>query len=134
LEKLKEIVENLLNEGKKIYIYSEYISTAEMIFSYLKENLNLKDEEIELITGNVEDQYIRLDNFKKKGKILISTPVFDKGTDIPEVNSAIIFTLPRNIERLHQIKGRIRGGEIITLAYKGYEEEIIKQIVQLLRD
>ena len=134
LEKLKEIVENLLNEGKKIYIYSEYISTAEMIFSYLKENLNLKDEEIELITGNVEDQYIKLDNFKKKGKILISTPVFDKGADIPEVNSAIIFTLPRNIERLHQIKGRIRGGEIITLAYKGYEENIIRQLVQLLRD
>lgn len=134
LEKLKEVVKNLLYEGKKIYIYSEYISTAEMIFFYLKENLNLKDDEIELITGRVEDQYIRLDRFKKKGKILISTPVFDKGTDIPEVNSAIIFTPSRNIERLHQIKGRIRGGEIITLAYKGYEEEIIKQIVQLLRD
>jgi len=134
LEKLKEVVKNLLDEKKKIYIYSEYVSTAEMIFSYLKEDLNLKDDEIGLITGRVEDQYTRLDRFKKKGKILISTPVFDKGTDIPEVNSAIIFTPSRNIERLHQIKGRIRGGEIITLAYKGYEEEIIKYIVQLLRD
>jgi len=134
LKKLKKVIEDLLNENKKIYIYSEYISTAEMIFNYLLKNLKLKRGDIELITGKLEDQYLRLDNFKKRGKILISTPVFDKGTDIPEVNSAIIFTPPRNMEKLHQVKGRIRGGEIIMLAYKGYEEEIIKQTIELLRD
>jgi len=133
LQKLKDVIKELIGQDKKVYIFSEYISTAEMIFNYLLNNLKLKNEDIELITGRIEDQYTRLDNYRKNGKVLISTPVFDKGTDIPEVDSAIIFTPPRNMEKIHQIKGRIRGGEIIFLAYMGYEEEIIKQIIESLR-
>jgi ERCC4-related helicase len=134
LAKLKATISDLLCKNKRIYIYSEYISTAEMIFNYLKEELDLKDEDMEMITGKVEDQYERLNNFKEDGKILIATPVFDKGTDIPEVDSIIIFTPPANMEKMHQIKGRIRGGDVIMLAYKGREEEIIEETVRLLRD
>ena len=133
LLRLSEVIQNLLEQDKKIYIYSEYIATAELIHDYLLKKLNLKNEDIENITGRVDDQYLRLENFKNKGKILVSTPVFDKGTDIPEVDSVIIFTPPRNIEKIHQIKGRIRGGDVIMLAYRGYEEEIINQTIDILR-
>jgi len=134
LVKLKELVKNLLSQDKKIYIYSDYVSTAELVYQYLSENLDISDKDIEVVTGQVEDQYGRLDEFKKHGKILIATPVFDKGTDIPQVNAAVIFTPSRNLEKIHQVKGRIRGGEIYTLAYQGYEQEEVEQIVRLLRD
>lgn len=134
LSRLAELVSELIKQNKKIYIYSDYISTAENIYKYLKENLELSGRDIEVITGMVENQFERLENFKKYGKVLIATPVFDKGTDIPEAQVAIIFTPSRNLEKIHQIKGRIRGGEIITLAYEGYELEETKQIVRLLRD
>lgn len=133
LIKLSKVIENLLSQNQKIYIFSEYISTAEMIYNFLIKKLKLQNDDIIVITGMTDNQYIRLETFKKYGKILISTPVFDKGTDIPEVSAAIIFTPPRNIEKLHQIKGRIRGGDIYMFAYKGYEEEIIRQIIELLR-
>ena len=134
LSKLKELVEDLLNHGKKVYIYSDYVSTAELVYQYLSENLDITNKDIEVVTGQVEDQYERLEEFKKHGKVLIATPVFDKGTDIPQVNAAIIFTPSRNMEKIHQVKGRIRGGEIYTLAYQGYEQEETEQIVKLLRD
>lgn len=134
LETLKEIVSELLEQNKRVYIYSDYISTADLIYYYLRENLDIGDMDIKIITGEVEDQFKRLDEFKEHGRILISTPVFDKGTDIPQVHTAIVFTPSRNLERIHQVKGRIRGGEIVTLAYKGYEQEETEQIVQMLRD
>lgn len=134
LLKLSEIIQNILEEQKKVYIYSEYISTANMLSDYLSDKLNLDHNKIKVITGLTDDQYLELEKFKDSGKVLISTPVFDKGTDIPEVDIAIIFTPPRNIEKIHQIKGRIRGGEVIMLAYRGYEQEIITQIINQLRE
>jgi superfamily II DNA/RNA helicase len=110
------------------------VSTAELIESYLKERLNLKDRDIALITGLVEDQWTRLDAFKRAGRILVTTPVLDKGADIPLARGvAIVFTPPLNMEKLFQVVGRIRGGEITFLAYNGLEEELMNQVAEALR-
>lgn len=133
LERLGKVVKKLVKGGEKVYIYSDYVSTANMLYKYIS-NLNIQN--IEVVTGRLDanEQYRRLKNFRENGSTLISTPVFKGGTNIPEANSAIIFTPSKNIEAMHQIKGRIRGGKIITLAYKGYEEELMKQTIELLRD
>ncbi|HDN73941.1 MAG TPA: hypothetical protein ENG16_02820, partial [Archaeoglobus sp.] len=133
LEKLAEAVKSLLEQDKKVYIFSQYVATAELISNFLCEKLNLSDG-ITLITGEVEDQFIKLENFQKNGKILVATPVFDKGTDIPKADAVIVFTPPLSKEGLFQVVGRIRGGEVIFLAYRGYEEEIINELVKSLKE
>jgi len=134
LNKLVEVVNNYLSRNYKIYIFSQYVSTAELIEGYLKERLNLKDREIVLITGLVEDQWMRLDAFKRAGRILVTTPVLDRGADIPLTRGvAIIFTPPLSMERLFQVLGRIRGGEVVFLAYSGLEEELMNQVAEALR-
>ncbi|MFQ6121238.1 MAG: helicase-related protein, partial [Methanosarcinales archaeon] len=134
LLKLAEVVKSLISQNKKIYLFSQYVATAELIQAYLKSRLELKKSEIILVTGKDQEvQYLKLENFKNKGKVLISTPVFDKGTDIPEVDVIIVYTPPLNKDSLFQVVGRIRGGEVIFLAYNGYEEEIINELVYSLR-
>jgi len=134
LSKLAEIVEDYLKENYKIYIFSQYVSTAELIVKYLKKKLNLRERDIVLVTGLTDDQFQKLDAFKIAGKVLVATPVFDKGTDIPEVNVVIVFTPPLSMEKLLQLIGRIRGGEVVFLAYKGIEEEIMEQVAETLRE
>ena len=130
---LENIVRSYLKQDYKIYIFSQYITTAQLIADFLQKKLQLKPRDIVLITGLDEDQYIKLDSFKRAGRILVTTPVFDKGTDIPQADAIIVYTPPLRIERLLQVIGRIRGGEIVLLAYEGYEEEIINQVADRLR-
>jgi superfamily II DNA or RNA helicase len=135
LNKLVEIVEKCLNENKKVYIFSQYLATAEYITDFLTKSLSLKPRDIVLITGldDADAQYKKLSSFKDVGKILVTTPVFGKGTDIPEADVIVVYTPPLNIEKLSQVVGRIRGGEVIFLAYKGYEEEIMNLVAEQLR-
>jgi superfamily II DNA or RNA helicase len=88
-----------------------------------------------MITGadEADEQFEKLSSFKRVGKILVTTPVFDKGTDIPQAHVIIVYTPPMNMEKLFQVVGRIRGGEVTFLAYKGYEESIANQIADALR-
>lgn len=133
LDTLTEVVKSYLHEDKKVYIFSRYVATAHLIASHLKEKLGLRRRDVVVITGADTDQYLKLDSYKKVGRILVSTPVFDKGTDIPEANVMIVYTPPFSVEKLFQVTGRIRGGEIIFLAYKGYEEELSESITDSLR-
>ena len=133
MEELAKIVRSYIEKNCKIYIFSQYISTAELIERFLKEKLALKPRDITLITGLDEDQFLKLNGFKRAGLILVSTPVFDKGTDIPEADVMIVHTPPLSIEKLFQVIGRIRGGDIVFLAYRGFEESIIEEVAEKLR-
>lgn len=135
LNKLIEEVKTRLNQGQKIYIFSQYVATAELLTTHLTEKLSLKPRDITLITGadEADAQFEKLSSYKKVGKILVTTPVFDKGTDIPQADVIIVYTPPPSSEKLLQVVGRIRGGEVVFLAYKGYEEESINQIADILR-
>lgn len=135
LNKLVEVVKSQIDNNRKVYIFSQYISTAELITDYLMQKLSLKPRDITLITGqdDAEEQYSKLDSFKRVGRILVTTPVFDKGTDIPQANTIIVYTPPLNTEKLFQVVGRIRGGEVLFLAYKGYEEDTMNQVAEQLR-
>ena len=135
LNKLVEEVKTRLNQGQKLYIFSQYIATAELITGHLTEKLSLKPRDITIITGadEADVQFEKLSSFKKVGKILVTTPVFDKGTDIPQADAIIVYTPPFSTEKLFQVIGRIRGGEVIFLTYKGIEEESTNQIADTLR-
>jgi superfamily II DNA or RNA helicase len=135
LNKLVEVVKSQIDNNRKVYIFSQYVSTAELITDYLAQKLTLKPRDIVLITGqdDAEEQYSKLDSFKRVGRILVTTPVFDKGTDIPQANAIIVYTPPLNTEKLFQVVGRIRGGEVLFLAYKGYEEDTMNQVADQLR-
>lgn len=135
LNKLVEIVKFHLDQNHKVYVFSQYIATAELITKYLTEKLYLKPRDITMITGmdEADEQFEKLSSFKRVGKILVTTPVFDKGTDIPQANVIIVYTPPLSSEKLFQVVGRIRGGEVLLLAYRGYEEAIIDQITDQLR-
>jgi len=135
LKKLTKTVKSYLAQGKKIYIFSQYVATAELLTSHLTEKLSLKPRDIVIITGadEADAQFEKLSSFKRVGRILVTTPVFDKGTDIPQADAIIVYTPPLNIEKLFQVVGRIRGGEVILLAYKGYEEAIANEIADVLR-
>jgi superfamily II DNA or RNA helicase len=135
LSKLVEEVKTRLNQGQKIYIYSQYVATAELLTNHLTEKLSLKPRDITIITGadEADAQFEKLSSFKKVGRILVTTPVFDKGTDIPQADVIIVYTPPFSSEKLFQVVGRIRGGEVVFLAYKGYEEESTNQIADVLR-
>jgi superfamily II DNA or RNA helicase len=135
LNKLVEVVKSHIDQNHKIYVFSQYIATAELITSFLTEKLSLKPRDIVMITGmdEADEQFEKLGSFKRVGKVLVTTPVFDKGTDIPQANAIIVYTPPLNTEKLFQVVGRIRGGEVLFLAYKGYEEATIDQVADQLR-
>ena len=135
LNKLVEEVKTRLAQGQKIYIFSQYVATAELLTNRLTEKLALKPRDITIITGldEADEQFEKLSSFKKVGRILVTTPVFDKGTDIPQADVIIVYTPPFSTEKLLQVVGRIRGGEVVFLAYKGYEEESTNQIADILR-
>lgn len=133
LAQLVDVVRSYLDQDFKIYIYSQYVATAKLIAEFLSEKLNLKSRDLVMVSGLDEDQYIKLDSFKKVGKILVATPVFDKGTDIPQADTIIVYTPPYSAEKLFQVVGRIRGGEVVFLAYSGYEHQKVAEIVGALR-
>jgi superfamily II DNA or RNA helicase len=133
LNKLVEVVKNYIDQRKKVYIFAQYVATAELITEHLTKRLNLKPRDITIVTGLDEDQFSKLDGFKRYGSILVSTPVFDKGTDIPQADAIIVYTPPLSTEKLFQVVGRIRGGEVTLLAYQGYEETIMEQVAEELR-
>lgn len=133
LETLVEMVKSYLNDDLKVYIFSHYVATAHLIANVLRSKLQLKQRDIVVVTGADGDQYLKLDSYKKVGRILISTPVFDKGTDIPEADVMVVYTPPMSVEKLFQVVGRIRGGNIVFLAYKGYENELVEAIADSLR-
>lgn len=135
LNQLIEEVKTRLNQGQKIYIFSQYVATAELLTTALTQKLSLKPRDITIITGadEADAQFEKLSSYKKVGKILVTTPVFDKGTDIPQADVIIVYTPPFSSEKLLQVVGRIRGGEVVFLAYNGYEEETTNQIADILR-
>jgi len=135
LSKLVEEVKSRLTQGQKIYIFSQYVATAELLAEHLTNKLALKPRDITIITGadEADAQFEKLSSFKKVGRILVTTPVFDKGTDIPQAHVIIVYTPPFSSEKLFQVVGRIRGGEVVFLAYEGYEEELTDQIADVLR-
>lgn len=143
LERLAQLVREQLGKPStkhagsesKIFIYTQYVATAELIGEYLSTKLSLKIRDIVVVTGKDDDeeQYNKLESFKRTGRILVATPIFKAGTDIPEADAVIVYIPPLSIERLQQAIGRIRGGEVAFLAYKGYEQSLVSQLVDELK-
>ncbi|KXB03159.1 hypothetical protein AKJ45_02390 [candidate division MSBL1 archaeon SCGC-AAA261F19] len=135
LQTLATEVRKHLENNEQVYIYSDYVSTAKQIKNFLKEKLDIPSDSLFLITGETEeDQFVELEKFQKKGDILIASPVFEMGTDIPSADVMFVFTPPFNREKLHQVVKRIRGGQLKFIAYQGSEKSSVDNLVGYLQE
>jgi non-specific serine/threonine protein kinase len=66
-EEFKEMLGEVLNEGHKVLVFSQFVKMLEVI----KEYLNNKKISYEYLTGNTKDREERVNNFQKNDKVKI---------------------------------------------------------------
>ncbi|MEM1665149.1 MAG: DEAD/DEAH box helicase [Zestosphaera sp.] len=116
LEKVKEIVERELNEGKKIIVFAHYVTLAEKIADVLGAYL---------LTGEMEEAKRRsiLDQFRKAERgVLVVTTVGDEGLDIPDASVGVLVAGTGSRRQFIQRLGRL-------LRPKPGKEAILYEIV-----
>lgn len=123
LEKVKEIVERELNEGKKIIVFAHYVALAEKIADELRAYL---------LTGEIEETRRRsiLDQFRKdESGVLVVTTVGDEGLDIPDASVGILVAGTGSRRQFIQRLGRLlrpkpgKEAVLYEIVIKGSSEE-----------
>ncbi len=124
LEKVKELVERELSEGRKIIVFAHYVALAEEI---------AKETGAYLLTGELEEVKRRaiLDQFKMaRSGALVVTTVGDEGLDIPDASIGILVAGTGSRRQFIQRLGRLLrpqpGKEAILyeIVVKGSSEEL----------
>ncbi len=137
IEAVKKIVENELDQGSKILIFTQYVEQAKRIAEAIGGYY---------ITGDLEEnaRKYRLEAFRKGlVRILVLTTLGDEGIDIPDANVGIIVagTSSRRqfIQRLGRLlrpapgKTKAKLYEIIVKnTFEEYEAKRRKQIIDML--
>ena len=116
LEKVKEIVERELSEGKKIIVFAHYVALAERIASELSAYL---------LTGEIEETKRKsiLDQFRRaESGVLVVTTVGDEGLDIPDASVGVLVAGTGSRRQFIQRLGRL-------LRPKPGKEAILYEIV-----
>jgi len=89
LEFLKELLEELISEGKKVLIFSQFVSMLEIIE---KEVLKKKGYSYEVLTGKTRNRKKVIDRFKKgKDIFLISLKAGGLGLNLTEADTVILY-------------------------------------------
>ncbi len=123
LEKVKEIVERELSEGKKIIIFAHYVTLAERIADVLGAYL---------LTGELEETRRRsiLDQFRRaESGVLVVTTVGDEGLDIPDASVGILVAGTGSRRQFIQRLGRLlrpkpgKEAVLYEIVVKGSSEE-----------
>jgi SNF2 family DNA or RNA helicase len=143
LARLQMIIEDHLNKGEKIIIFTEFADTAEYIYNKLAGKLSC---EIMKITG--EDFKFKGSEFideirrwlEKQGpRILISTDVASEGLNLQYANVVVNFELPWSLVKLEQRTGRVwRLGQkndvkiYLMVLNHSFEEKIFNALYQKL--
>lgn len=121
----------ILSIEKKALIIVPFKKVAEE----LKEALLEFDINSNIISGDIKDEFLRKNRMEDvqfgKIQVLICTQgVLDSGTDLPQINAYINFSLPRDIYREEQQAGRIRGGrEYILIVSKTFEQNKSEKLI-----
>ncbi len=122
-EKLIETVENFLNEGRKVVIFTEYADTVEYIKGILEKAFpervltvygNLSKEKALKIYKNFDAQYKEQED---KYQILLTTDKLSEGINLNRAGVVINYDIPWNPVRVIQRLGRIN-----RIGKKVYEE------------
>ncbi|WP_315862654.1 helicase-related protein [Euhalothece natronophila] len=116
LERLYEIIEDLLPQGYQPIIWCRYISTANYLTEQLRQQFSKKkkkDSDLRIIgiTGELseDEREIRLDELITYPKrVLVATDCLSEGVNLQLYFNAVIhYDLPWNPNRLEQREGRI---------------------------
>ncbi|MEO3992738.1 MAG: DEAD/DEAH box helicase family protein [Desulfurococcaceae archaeon TW002] len=123
LEKVKEIVERELSEGKKIIVFAHYVALAEKIAEELGAYL---------LTGEMEETKRKsiLDQFRRAERgVLVVTTVGDEGLDIPDASVGILVAGTGSRRQFIQRLGRLlrpkpgKEAVLYEIVIKGSSEE-----------
>ncbi len=123
LEKVKEIVERELSEGKKIIVFAHYVALAEKIANELGAYL---------LTGEMEETKRKsiLDQFRRaESGVLVVTTVGDEGLDIPDASVGILVAGTGSRRQFIQRLGRLlrpkpgKEAVLYEIVIKGSSEE-----------
>ncbi|MFN3267719.1 MAG: DEAD/DEAH box helicase [Zestosphaera sp.] len=123
LEKVKEIVERELSEGKKIIVFAHYVALAEKIANELGAYL---------LTGEIEETKRKsiLDQFRRaESGVLVVTTVGDEGLDIPDASVGILVAGTGSRRQFIQRLGRLlrpkpgKEAVLYEIVIKGSSEE-----------
>ncbi len=136
----KIINKHVLQEGKKIIIFSFFRKTLLYLKARIENELNT---ETEIIYGGMNDRKKRIDNFRenKNIKILLSSEVGSEGIDLQFCDTIVNYDLPWNPMVVEQRIGRIdRVGQeeskinIYTMVIKGtIEEQIFNRLLDRIK-
>ncbi|MGC8588692.1 MAG: helicase-related protein, partial [Hydrogenobaculum sp.] len=112
VQKLKEIINEYIKEGRKVVIFTEYLDTAKAIKEKLKEFEdillpafgNLTADVVESIYENFDAQY---KNQRDRYKILLATDKLSEGFSLNRAGVVINYDIPWNPVKVIQRVGRI---------------------------
>ena len=119
---MKQIIKDdaLEKDGKKVLIFTEYVTTALHITNVLKNDYKFKNKTIECITGNTDSKsrsniiqrFAPIANphyttEKSEIDILVSTEVLSEGQNLQDCNYVINYDIPWNPMRIVQRTGRV---------------------------
>ena len=112
LEKLVEIVENLLREGLSPIVYCRYIATSDYVAEQLEKRLKKHaDLRIISVTGAASEDLRekRIEELAQSPRrVLVCTDCLSEGVNLQEAFSAVVhYDLPWNPNRLEQREGRV---------------------------
>lgn len=112
-EKLVQIIKNIIESGRKVVVFTEYIDTANYIQKILEENFgskllaavgNISKSTIEAIYANFDAQYKNQEN---RFDILLTTDKLSEGFNLNRAGAVINYDIPWNPVRVIQRVGRI---------------------------
>lgn len=136
LEKLKELLSDLIKDGEKAIIFNNYRDNAQNI---VEEVNKLDGFNAELFVGqskkngtglSQKQQIEMLERFRNNEfNVIVMTSVGEEGLDIPKVDYVIFFEPVSSAIRHVQRKGRtgrLEKGEVHILVTKGTRDEIYR--------
>lgn len=133
LERLKEIIENVVSNGGKTIVFSNWTSMINPTYEYLKEYNPA------IITGEIKDRVAQQDKFMQdaKCKVIVGTiGAMGTGLTLTAANTVIFLDEPWNKaiksqaeDRAHRI-GTSSSVNIITLMCKNTIDERVHKILE----
>ena len=119
LQKLFDVVDDMLNQGYQPIVWCRYIATADYVAAEAGKKLtrSYKDLKVTSVTGTLsqDERRLKVDELSQSPRrILVATDCLSEGVNLQEHFTAVIhYDLPWNPNRLEQREGRVdRFGQL----------------------
>ena len=125
-QKIKELLEQIKKEGKKVLIICDHIPTLNSLNFLINQKFGHKAFAIHggATKKNRSRQQYAIERFNEgESNILIGTSVIERGLDLPDLDYVITCSPSRNAATELQVRGRLRkGGTMMVLSNDNYEK------------